>query len=121
MTSLKKKHDEYHLFWTNFLPHRVVLDSMFQRVSDTSREFKRHKIHLQDTTLHHDLHAIGRNAGGVVHGVLEHGWWEIGVEWEAICLSCMFDVDLDGSHGKLIRGMWWCKLRNGRDCQPRIF
>ncbi len=69
----QKKRDEYHLFWTNFLPHRVILNSMFQRVSDTSSAFKRHKIHLQDTTLHHDLHAIGRNAGGVVHGVLEHG------------------------------------------------
>jgi len=60
------------------------------------------KIHLQDTSFDHNLHAIGWDASGTVNGILEDCRWKIGVKLDVIGLSCVFNVDKNGSHGWLI-------------------
>jgi len=56
------------------------------------------ETYLQNTSFDHNLHPIGRYACGAVYGILEDGWWKIGVELDVVGLSSMFNMNGDGSH-----------------------
>jgi hypothetical protein len=57
------------------------------------------KPDLQHSTFDHNLHTVHWDSSYLIDSIFEDGRRKIGIELDIVCLSCMLDVDGNGSHG----------------------